>query len=93
MISDNYDNFDKTMEKNKEPLVEDVPEDHVISMDHSDDLESNKDEYMLPNDEKTNEKQDEVDEDDLEDDMEDQYEDEDDDIDIEGKRIFGFFFC
>lgn len=63
MISDNYDNFDKTMTKSKgvaSPVdsgtgdgrnrAQEV-EDHVISMDHSDDIEeSSKPEFVLPSD-------------------------------------------
>jgi len=61
MISDNYDNFDKTMTKSNKvasPMGGAVGrngapevEDHVISMDHSDDIEeSGKPEFVLPSD-------------------------------------------
>lgn len=85
IISDNYDNFDKTMTKSNKvgsptPLVEgnsDVKnevDEHVISMDHSDDIEeSNKPEFVLPSDGPSPEDnkrhlQDEVDEDNFDDD-------------------------
>lgn len=96
MISDNYDNFDKTMTKSNKvasPVAAGGPEngrnraaeieDHVISMDHSDDIEeSGKPEFVLPSDGRSpddrHQMQDEVDEDDLDDD-EDMDDDEIDD--------------
>jgi hypothetical protein len=61
MISDNYDNFDKTITKSNKvasPMAGSINngrapemEDHVISMDHSDDIEeSSKPEFVLPSD-------------------------------------------
>jgi hypothetical protein len=89
IISDNYDNLDKTdkmiIHAPSPPLDEpraaaEVEEDHVISMDHSDDIdESGKPEFVLPTDEKSPDDvlhmQDEVEDEEDMDELEDQYED------------------